>query len=78
MREFWANLAEIGCPVREPSVLGTATADIQYGHAVVWLEHEREDACDICGYEDCICDAKADAEWEEQQEYGANRCPPRE
>ncbi len=34
--------------------------------------------CGICGYQDCICDAKADAEWDEQQEYGANRCPPRE
>lgn len=35
-------------------------------------------ACDICGYQDCICDAKADAEWEQQQEYSGNRCPPRE
>ncbi len=34
--------------------------------------------CGICGYQDCICDAKADAEWDEQQEYGANRTPPRE
>ncbi len=41
-------------------------------------EQARAVECGICGYQDCICDAIADAEWDDQQEYGANRCPARE